>query len=52
MRNSEFYQGLTGYVIVFMNYIAALTLTTKIILLQFSSDCGIKTRPSKAKVLI
>ena len=35
-----------------MNYIAALTLTRKIILLQFLSDCGVKTRPSKAKVLM
>ena len=34
-----------------MNYIAALTLTRKIILLQFLGDCGVKTRPSKAKVL-
>ena len=37
---------------VFMNYIAALKLTRKIILLQFLSDCGVKTRPSKNKVLI
>ena len=35
-----------------MNYIAALTLMKKIILLQFLSDCDMKMRPSKAKVLI
>ena len=37
---------------VFMNYTAALKLTRKIILLQFLSDCGVKTRPSQNKVLI
>ena len=34
-----------------MNYIAALALTRKIILLQFLSDCGVDTRSFKAKVL-
>ena len=37
---------------VFMNYIAALKLTRKIILVQFLSDCGVKIRPCKTKVLI
>ena len=37
--------------IVYMNYIAALPLTKKVILLQFLRDCGVKTRLSKAKVL-
>ena len=36
---------------VFMNYIAALTLTRKITSLQFLSDCGVKTRSSRAKDL-
>ena len=49
---SGFYQGLSGCYMIFMNYIAALTLTKKITLLQFFSDCAVKTRPSKAKVLI
>ena len=46
---SGFYQGLNGYYMVFMNYIAALMLTKNNILLQFLSDCGVKTSPSKAK---
>ena len=48
-NHSGFYQGFSGYYMVFMNYIAALTLTRKIILLQFLSDYGM--RASKAKVL-
>ena len=51
LNYSGFYQGLSGYYMVFMNYIAALTLTRKTILFQFLSDCGVKGRPSKAKVL-
>ena len=52
MRNySGFYQGLIGYYMVFKNYIAALTLSRKIILPLFLSGCGVKMRPSKAKVL-
>ena len=34
-----------------MNYIAALKLTRKIILVQFLSDCGVKIRPCKTKFL-
>ena len=50
MRNySGFYQGLSGYYMVFMNYIVALR--GKIILLQFLSDCGVKTRSSRVKLL-
>ena len=37
---------------VFMNCIAALTLTKKIIFLQVLSDGSVKTRPSKDKILI
>ena len=44
MRNySGFYQGLSGYYIVFMNNIPGLTLSIKIILLQLLSACGVKT---------
>ena len=43
---SGLYQGLSGYYMVFMNYIAALMLTRKI------SGCDMKTRPSKVKDLI
>ena len=40
MRNySGFYQNISGTYIVFVNYIAGLTLPRKIILLQFLSDC-------------
>ena len=49
---SDFYQDLSGHYTVFMNYIAALTLTRKIILLQFSRDCGLTKRLSNATVLI
>ena len=39
MRNySGFYQDLSGYYMVFLNYIAALSLTGKIVVLQFLSD--------------
>ena len=38
-----FYQGLSSYYMVFMNCIAALTLSRTIVLLQFLSDCGVKT---------
>ena len=52
MRNySGFYQGLSGYYMVFMNYVALLMLTRKTILLQFLIDCDMKTRPSKVKIL-
>ena len=45
MRNySGFYQDLSGYYMVFMNYIPSSTLTTKIIFLQVLNDCGVKTR--------
>ena len=49
MRNySGFYQDLSGYYMVFMNYIAiTLTLPRKIIFLQFVSDCDVKTRLSR-----
>ena len=40
-----------GYV-VFMSYIAVWKFTRKTILLQFLSDCGLKMRPSKGKILI
>ena len=40
-----------GYV-VFMSYIAVWTFTRKTILLQFLSDCDLKMRPSKGKILI
>ena len=51
MRNySGFYQDLSGYYMVFMNYIAiTLTLTRKIILLQFVSGCDVKTRLSRPR---
>ena len=37
---------------VLMNYIATLTFTRKIVLLQFLSDCSTKTMPSKTKISI
>ena len=53
MRNySGFYQDLSGYFTVFMNYVAALILTRKVILFQFVSDYAKKTRLFKTKVLI
>ena len=53
MRNySGFYQDLSGYFIVFMNYVAALILTRKVILFQFVSDYAKKARLFKTKVLI
>ena len=51
IRNySGFCKDLSGYYIIFMNYIAALTLTKKILLLQFLSECSIEARPSKNKI--
>ena len=53
VRNySGFYQGLSDYYMVFINYIVLLKLTKKIILLQYLSECGVKTRSSKAKILV
>ena len=52
MRNySGFYQGVSGSYKVFMNYIAGLKFMKKIIFLQFLSDCNVKTRSVKTKVL-
>ena len=45
-------KGRSDHDMVFMNYIAALTFTKKILLLQFLNDCGMKMRPSKTKILI
>ena len=49
---SGFYQGPSGYYMVLMNYFAALMLTRKFIMFHCCGDCGVKTRSSKAKVLI
>ena len=49
---SKFYQFLSGDYMAFMNYIALLTFGRKILQLQFLKDCSMKTRPSKAKILI
>ena len=52
MRNySGFYQDLSGYFIVFMNYVAALILTRKVILFQFVSDYAKKRGFLKPKFL-
>ena len=47
-----FYQDLSGCYMILLNCIPALTLTRKIILLQYLNDGGVKMKSSKDNVLI
>ena len=41
---AEFYHSLSGYYVVYLKYIAALTFSKKILLLKFSKDRKLKTK--------